>query len=64
MISFTDIPAFIRKDHVFKPTPAHRATYDEAFETYRKLHEHLPRCTSRCTVDPVLRYQGRPVEAP
>jgi xylulokinase len=41
MISFADVPALMRKDHVFQPTPAHRATYDAAFETYRRLHEHL-----------------------
>lgn len=41
MIAFDDIPALMRKDHVFQPTPANRATYDAAFETYRKLHKHL-----------------------
>jgi xylulokinase len=40
-LAFADIPALMRKDHVFQPTPAHRATYDEAFETYRTLHKHL-----------------------
>jgi xylulokinase len=41
MISFAEIPGLMRKDHVFQPTPAHRATYDEIFDVYRTLHKRV-----------------------
>jgi xylulokinase len=41
LISFADIPALMRHDRVFVPTPAHRATYDEVFEIYQDLHKRL-----------------------
>jgi xylulokinase len=41
MVTFAEIPALMRNDHVFEPTPAHRATYDEAFDVYKDLHQRL-----------------------
>ena len=41
MISFADIPALMRNDHVFEPTADHRATYDEMFDVYQDLHKRL-----------------------
>jgi xylulokinase len=41
LISFPEISALMRTDRVFEPTAAHRAVYDEAFDTYRDLHKRL-----------------------
>ncbi|MFC7484071.1 FGGY-family carbohydrate kinase [Luedemannella flava] len=41
LISFADIPGLMRNDHVFTPTAAHRATYDEIFGVYQDLHKRL-----------------------
>ena len=41
MLSFADIPALMRNDHVFEPDPTHRATFDEIFDIYRDLHQRL-----------------------
>ena len=41
LVSFAEIPGLMRNDHVFEPTAANRATYDEAFELYRLLHKQL-----------------------
>jgi xylulokinase len=41
MVSFADIPALMRNDHVFEPDPAHRSRYDEIFDVYRDLHKRL-----------------------
>ncbi|GAA1770225.1 FGGY-family carbohydrate kinase [Luedemannella helvata] len=41
LVSFADIPGLMRNDHVFAPTPAHRATYDEVFAVYQDLHKRL-----------------------
>jgi xylulokinase len=41
MISFADIPALMRNDHVFEPDPTHRSRYDEIFDVYRDLHKRL-----------------------
>jgi xylulokinase len=40
MIGFADIPDLARNDHVFEPG-ADRATYDEIYETYIRLHKQL-----------------------
>ena len=41
MITFADIPALMRNDHVFEPDPTHRARYDGIFDVYRDLHKRL-----------------------
>ncbi len=41
LISFAEIPALMRQDQVFEPTPAHRATYNEVFDVYKDLHKRL-----------------------
>ena len=41
LVSFDDIPALMHTDRVFKPTPEHRATYDEAFDVYQDLHKRI-----------------------
>ena len=41
MVSFADLPALMRPDHTFEPTPAHRATYDKVFDVYKDLHKRL-----------------------
>jgi xylulokinase len=41
MISFADLPGLMRTDHVFTPTAANRAVYDEVFAVYQDLHHRL-----------------------
>jgi xylulokinase len=41
MVSFADIPALMRNDHVFEPTAAHRAIYDDVFAIYQDLHKQV-----------------------
>lgn len=40
-LTFDDVPALLRTDRVFTPTPAHRARYDDIFGVYRDLHSRL-----------------------
>lgn len=40
-ISFADIPALMRNDHVFQPTASSRAIYDELFGVYQELHRRV-----------------------
>jgi xylulokinase len=40
-LSFADIPALMRTDRTFTPTPAHRKTYDEVFDVYQDLHKRV-----------------------
>src|SRR6185503_14336405 len=41
MVTFAEIPGLMRNDHVFEPTAANRATYDEIFDVYKDLHRRL-----------------------
>ncbi|PZG01084.1 xylulokinase [Micromonospora deserti] len=41
VISFAEIPDLMRNDHVFEPTAANRARYQEAFDVYQDLHKRL-----------------------
>ncbi|GAA1033977.1 FGGY-family carbohydrate kinase [Virgisporangium ochraceum] len=41
LVSFADLPDLMKSDHVFEPTAAHRAVYDELFDVYRYLHKRL-----------------------
>ncbi|MBG0564269.1 xylulokinase [Actinoplanes aureus] len=50
MITFADLPALSRNDHVFTPGADH-ATYDEVYEIYQDLHKRLA---------PVYRRLNRP----
>lgn len=41
MISFADIPALMRNDHVFTPNATHRTTYDDVYSVYQDVHKRL-----------------------
>lgn len=41
LVTFAEIPALMRQDHVFEPLAANRAVYDEKFDVYKDLHKSL-----------------------